>query len=528
MYLCNSLALAESKRVFFNGNPGTTLQIMGAAILKISHALCSSGKESLESAVLGNPEFYLNAINMALVSLNILMLFIIGMVAFSLTGNIWLSLLLQFSPFLSTTIIIQGFPRVSVEPLLLFAGLLFVLILVKIIFCKNLSKSVHWYILAFAFVSGFGIATKITFFPLLLIPLFALPKLRNKIWFLILTALSVALWIWPVISQYKYIIFWYYHLFTHVDVLGTGKPGIIDTGIYWGNFKNQFFSNLSSFLIWFFVVGFMAVFMRHSKNEDGIDSIRNNAWQDISIRILVAILIAQLFAVLIVSKHNFNHYLLPVISLSGFLLFLVFVNLQKFNNFHNRFDIRKMVFILGIILLFSCVCGIIGIRMIYMQKMQIKEETLAVYQEVESKYKNYFKIISYFPIDSSSPVCALAFGNFYTKGLFSETLNSIYGEKHFYSVLSGEFHGYDNVFYIEDVIFSGCDKIIFYGPPISVSNKVQIEYSTGSTLYLKDIYGGQYKTIYVLEGIKTDRSRRNPPISPSPHFDFFRNILQFP
>ncbi|MGD0280143.1 MAG: hypothetical protein ABSC11_12655 [Smithella sp.] len=101
LYLVSSLAMAESKQVFFTDHPGTTLQILGAATLTITHALDFSEKDSLEFAVLKNPEFYLKVINIVLVSLNVLILFVIGLVTFSLTKNIGLSLLLQYSPFLS-------------------------------------------------------------------------------------------------------------------------------------------------------------------------------------------------------------------------------------------------------------------------------------------------------------------------------------------------------------------------------------------------------------------------------------------
>lgn len=152
LYLLNSLALTESKQAGTTGNPGTTLQILGAATLKISHALDFSEKDSLEFAVLKNPEFYLTVINIVLVTFNTLLLFILGLVTFNLTKNIWLSLLLQSSPFISNAILTDGLPRISPEPLLLFTGLLFALILLKMAYDNNLSKSSHWYMIILALV----------------------------------------------------------------------------------------------------------------------------------------------------------------------------------------------------------------------------------------------------------------------------------------------------------------------------------------------------------------------------------------
>jgi len=75
--------MAESKQVFYTDHPGTTLQILGSAVLKIAHALDLSAKDSLSFAVLRNPEFYLTVINGVLISLNAILLFMIGRVTFN-------------------------------------------------------------------------------------------------------------------------------------------------------------------------------------------------------------------------------------------------------------------------------------------------------------------------------------------------------------------------------------------------------------------------------------------------------------
>jgi len=340
-YLLNSLNLAESKEVGHTDHPGTTLQLLGAATLRVSHAVDFSEKENLEVAVLTNPEYYLTVLNVVMITLNVLLLIIIGMVTFTLTQNVWLSILLQFSPFLSTTVLVQGLANVSCEPLLLFACSLLLLILVKMVVGESLTKSAHWYMIALALVSGFGMATKVTFVPLLIIPLFVLPTLRNKIGFVFLTGLSVILWTWPIISQYKRIYHWFYSILTHTGHFGAGNVGIIDPGLYFQNLQNLFFGNPLFFLIWFFAAGFILIFSWSS-------ATRKRVWQDTSFRALVAVVVAQLFAVLMVAKHSADHYLVPALSLSGFMLFLMFVYLQRLNYF-SRFNTQKVAFFIGII-----------------------------------------------------------------------------------------------------------------------------------------------------------------------------------
>jgi len=490
LYLFNSLALAESKQTGTTGNPGTTLQMLGAATMKISHAVDFSEKDSLESSVLKNPEFHLNVINIVLVTLNVLLLFIIGLVTFNLTKNIWLSLLLQFSPFLSKITLSWGLSRVSPEPLLLFSGLLFVLILMKMVFSKNLAESAHWYMTVLALVSGFGIATKLTFTPLLIIPLFVLPKLRNKIGFLVLTGMSFILWTWPIISQYKILFNWYYRILTHTGLYGLGNSGIIDIGIYLRNLQNLLLGNPLFFLIWFFAAGFI---IRFSWSAEA----RKKSWSDTSFRILSALAVAQLCAVLIIAKHSAEQYLLPVLSLSGFILFLMFVCLQRLEYFR-RFKIRQGV-LFGVFFFFISLWMIIDINNVFVQKTRIKEETLKIYQTLESKYKNYIKI---FVLRASSPIGALAFGNFFINdGLYSESLQKIYGEANFLNVFNGKFHTWTRGFAIEDIILKGDgNKIIISAPPLSDADG-KIICQTGSVLHLRDVFDGKFETIYALDGI---------------------------
>jgi len=161
IYLIKFLAMTESKETLTTGHPGTTLQIVGAVTIKIAHALNFSEKDSLEFAVLKNPEYYLTIINAVLVILNTLMLFIVGLVTYKLTKNIWPSLLLQFSPFFSNTTLCKGLISVSPEALFLFSSMLFVMILVKMIFSNNLAKAMPWYIIALSMICGFGMASKL-------------------------------------------------------------------------------------------------------------------------------------------------------------------------------------------------------------------------------------------------------------------------------------------------------------------------------------------------------------------------------
>lgn len=538
--LINSLALAESKETSINVHPGTTLHILGAATLKISHALAFSEKESLEISVLKNPEFYLTAINIVLITFNAILLFIIGLTALKLAKNIWLSLLLQFSPFFFNVTFTQGLSRVSPEPLLLFASLLFLLILMKMVFKEKLYESAHWYMIVLALVSGFGMATKVTFAPLLIIPFFVLPKFRNKICFLFLTSLSFILWTWPVLSQYNILFNWYYRILTHTGYYGLGSMGIINTETYFRNMIYMFLVDPLFFLIWIFSAGFILVFgwLRWDR------ATKKSVWQDTSFKILAALVVAQLCSILITAKHPPIRNLLPFINLAGFTLFLIFVYLQRMD-YLNHLNIKKVIIVVSLFFILSSAWRIVEIKNVLLQNFQIKQESLDLYSRLENEYKNCLKIYYFHPLlFSSSPVSALAFGNFFiTKGLYSETLQKIYGEAYFYSLWSGNFTTWTKGLSIEDIIAKAPgNKVIIYGPPNS--NKIKIcmtdsnLYSrmrgwsiedvsvnghgdkilcrTSSFLNLKDVFNGTYATIYIIEGITTSAGK----FQPLNHFSF--------
>lgn len=523
LYIISSLALADGKKMGTTGNPGTTLQILGATVLKITHALDFTEKDTLEFAVLKNPEFYLTIINIILITLNVVMLFVIGGVTWLLTKNIWLGLLLQLSPFLSNIVLTQGLSRVSPEPLLLFTTLLFVLILVKIVLDKNFFNKAHWYMIALAVVSGFGLATKLTFGPLLIIPFFVLPRLRNKIGFLLLTGVSFVFFTWPLISQYELLFDWYYRIITHTGYYGEGYPGFADTRTYVYNLQTLLFKHPLLLMIWALTFCF---FLRLIILFSGAKEGAKNIWHNISYRILFLVLVAQMIVFLAVAKSNHERYLVPIMSLSGFMLFLLFMNLKQHDK--KRFLQTKTAFlVIAIFFMAGCMWRTYDIKNVIMLNLFIKKDALWVWHKAESEYKN--RLIVYRFYFSSSPINALALGNYFiNEGLYSESLQKIYGESYFYG-LNGKFHTWTKVFSIEDLILKDNDHKIVFLFPTEFGNILKC--STGSVLHLRDVLGGAYQTIYSPEGIllsNEKKIRSTNSNSFTPPFNFYGSVFQYP
>lgn len=515
IYLISSLALAESKPVFYTDHPGTTVQILGAATLKIAHALDVSDKDSLEFAVLKNPEFYLTVVNIVLISLNALILFIVGLTAYRLTKNIGLGLLLQFSPFFSSIPLRWGLNQVSCEPLLLFTTMLFMLVLVRMIFHDNLQKDAYWYAGILAIISGFGMATKVTFAPLLMIPLIVLPKLQHKAGYLMITGFSAMVWTLPITSQYERIFKRLYLILTHTRWYGYGTYGI-DAASMQNNLQNMLTGLLyDPFTLLFFLTAVLTIII-----VAGSSAARKMAWREPSFNVLFAVIVAALLSSFMVIKQSAERYALPVSCLIGFLLFLQVIYFQRRNDLRHL-SAKKLTVM---IMIFLVLCGawrVHEMKGFIEERLLIKNESLAFYRDTEKKYDSYLKIfIHVIPRSiAPSPIAALSYGNNmasheyfhiseisegrFSKGLYSETLYKIYGEAYFYNLCSGEFYTWIKSFFIEDVIVRGkMNKIVFYIPPGFVKKEdIFLPCRTGSVLHLKDVSRGVYDNIYLLDGI---------------------------
>ncbi len=178
-YLANSLALSAWLPVGHGDHPGSTLQWLGSPVLTLTHWI--TGQGSLVSDVLTRSEFYLHVLHGLLVLLLCGALWMFGWMATQSGGSLWIGSASQ-AVILFGMAARSALPRMSPEPLLLtlvlcFAGL--------VLYHQRLGaqpdgKGPDW---QYGFVSGLGVALKLTFLPLLVIPLILLRGLRQRLVF---------------------------------------------------------------------------------------------------------------------------------------------------------------------------------------------------------------------------------------------------------------------------------------------------------------------------------------------------------
>ncbi|MFQ5964302.1 MAG: hypothetical protein ACE5KZ_08470 [Candidatus Scalinduaceae bacterium] len=446
-YLLNSLTMAQFDRVWLVHHPGTTVEILGAITIKIVHFFC--GENDLVHDVSTNPELYLATIYYVLVGLNVLVLLAIGLFAYVITRNIWLSFLIQLTPFLSKTYLVL-LCRVSADPLLLPVILLFVAIII-LTFKLKIEEHLKLYTFLFALITGLGLATKVTFIPLVAIPILILPKFRWKGYYFFGAVISFVLFTLPIITEYPRMINYFLTRFVQQG-LGPGKKSFIDTIL------------LEPFLLIIILISIFVISI-------SVPNFRQYSRKNFTFKLLLAVTISQIFSLIMVMKHpqgafsGSARYLISALGLSGITLVLIF-NQVKQMNIGKKFVARGLPYFVIVSLLIFVYFRVTDAQVKYKYIKINKDRTLAISQKVEKDYKECAKIYNYF---SSSIPQALFLGNQWASygppWKYSKELKKIYSNDkiYFYKIFDHRYFDWSSVIKFEK-IQSNHKCIIFISP----------------------------------------------------------------
>ena len=504
-YLLDSLNLAQMKAVGLVAHPGTTVQVIGALVLRTTHLFKSSSKDDLQADVLRNPEYYLAIINKVFLSLNTLALFILGIATFWLTRDLLLCIVVQssiFSPHILEGFL-QGLNSIRPETLLILSSLLFLIMLI-LFYNKDTEKSNYNFInaiflkkssqasvftICFSLVSGFGMATKVTFIPILVIPLIILPTYRLKIKYILGTVFSFIFFTLPISKEYDQFFSWLFTVATHSDVHGMGPKKIIEPSIYLTNVKfillyNRFFSIILFSSICILLIGFT------------VPRFRKVSKGNMTFRLLSGVSLCQLIGVMITARHYRgafdNYYLISILCFSSFMLMLIFdcirqliddfriersgaLTMRKRRNAILRLSSKWLFYLIIISCLFySRKNEVIGF---YKWRSRLTNHILAVTNKVENEYEDYAKI---YYLGSSAPAIALAHGDSTSRRANSQFLQKLYPNVYFYDYYTGKYSYWSkekentiievpltisrNEVSIEEILTKYDKKIIFQGP----------------------------------------------------------------
>lgn len=482
-YLLNSLNLAQGHGIGHYDHPGTPAQIIGAIVIRLTYFIKTFNFAGLEENVIAQPEFYLQTISWVLVTTNALLVFLIGLTSWRLTGNFWQSILLQSAPFFSTIVLNNSLTKVSAEPLLLTATLFFIWLSLFLIKSKD-SPNKHRFGVGYGLIAGLGLATKINFLPLTVAPLFILAGLKTKVIYIMATVLAFIFFTLPIVPIYPAFFSWTYRIYRHAGIHGTGEVSIFNASQFLANL-NRLADDFQTILIILAMVVAFIIYLASSPASRPLLRTRDS-------RLVIGILAAQLVGVMIVGKHPGNHYLIPAIILIGLL---VFTTLRLINQTNHQLTLWPLVIKLSLVIL---VVQLYSQTLTTLQGLtkDLTTETKnlsRIYDKTLAEFNDYAKIY-YFR--ASAPASALKFGDDLALGLHAPVLKKIYPDVFYYNIWEKQLYSWNDPIKISDILTKFDQKIVLIGT--SFTKHYQSEPQYKPNLSLVDILDGDPETIYQL------------------------------
>lgn len=444
VYLINSLNVADLVSPAHVDHPGTPLQITGALAIKAFYFF-NGRSETLTEDVIKFPENYLNFILNIFLIINVAAIFYSGLIIHRSTESILSAVIIQLSPFLSLSISYSFF-TVSAEIFLIPVSMMLIAYSVKYIFDTKENDNLK-YLFIFSILCGIGLAIKINFFPLILIPLILLKGYLKKIFFLLLTLLSFSISTFPALSKSGYFFKWASNLIIHDGIYGSGKAGVIDTGI----FKENLFQIFSTEIIFsiFYLIMFITVILYIIRRSKPTEDIRLQN----QFKLLTAIFLTITLQIFVVAKHYNNRYMLPglILAMTGFYL-TILINSKIFPNLLKSFKLKYVYLIIitliSVLIVKDTFENYIGLKM-------ISDDSRKLENSLNDKLKSGVVINSF---GCSSREYALAFSTKYAgrnSDKYKKIIEDLYPRNLYFENWSKNIYSLSNENIIGNMINSG-------------------------------------------------------------------------
>jgi hypothetical protein len=484
-YLLNGINIATFHSVGHTDNPGTPAQIYNAVVLRIAHFLKFSEKNDLESDVIQNPDAYVELERKVSIVLNSVMLLLLGFTSLLILRNFWFSLILQATPFISSNLLEIAFTKVSPEPLLIFTIMILLLAIFK--YYTDYDKETNRYPWVFGLLSGFGLATKATFLPLAVLPFLLLKERKAKLSYLIFIVPSFIIFTSPAIPEYPHMAKWFLGLSTHTGTYGQGGTGIIDFSTFFSNIPAIVSNNPALAISVLIALLFISALFILGK-------VRNFSHSP-AFKFLTSIAAVQLIGVLMVAKHyHANHYLIPIISLTGALWIFGVLCLKELNWIKPA---TIHTYIPPVILFMFLFAGISNRNYLMAANhgyIITNQEYDQVKKRLETEFSDYVKVY-YYPV-SINPYSALRWGSVYSKQLHLETIRNFYPGGLFYDTRINRFQFWEATIPAEDLVEDYGGKILLVGGPMNNDEK---ELVLKGGLAIRELYLGRTQSIYEID-----------------------------
>jgi len=479
IHLFSGLNLAQGIVEIGNlDNPGTPLQVIEAVVIKLTHYF--SGEKPLPEDVLANPEKYLRVVNHTLLLISTILIFFLGFVSYKQFSNLWISFLFQLSPF-STWTIFTSFLLVSPEHVLIIASLFLLLVLVP--FLEEKQATLKKIVLLSA-ITGFGVATKLTFIPILIIPFFLISGIKQKFMFSFLSIFFFFLFISPALPHFDYFISWIEGLIFKQGHYGSGEEGILNTHSFLTNLKNKFlYEKTLTFSVAF---GFASwIFLK-------INKINNK-----QTTFIIASVLALLIQVFISSKDIHLRYLVSGLMFSLPIVLVSFIALLDIK--FKWFEITKFYPFLILFVLFIFF-KLDDVLILSKSHENSSYEKLTNFLEKEYPKDETIYLLGY---RCTSQAYALHYGSLHAgnqRNNYWKILNKLYPNTYLYPWYERQnaCTWTDTLSFSE--IFEKQKTIVFFGNHLMGSKPAFFNYSKGDTLGIiyKQVFESEDQQVFLI------------------------------
>jgi hypothetical protein len=466
-YLLNGINIGMLKPVGHTDNPGTTVQIYSAVVLRCAYLIQPDKSEGFQKYILRNADRHIELERKVLIVINGIVMMLLGIISLILLRNIWLSLLLQIMPFTSANLTEHVFTKVSPEPVLLIVTAALVLLIFRYYF--SLNRDEKKYAVLFALVAGFGLATKATFLPMILITLLLLNSWKLRKRFLLFLGLFFIAFTLPAVPQYPHMAKWFLLLTAHTGTYGEGGLGIFNIAQYLNNLVEICLIN--PILPLTLLVSVLIISIKLIKSSFKQEFKSNNTF-----RIVSALAMAQLAGILMVAKHyHANHYLVPELCMvaANWIFILIYLKEKLPGNYR-----KVMVFVPVLLLLIAS--ALVVMNRTYLQEANLgyirsNQDYNKMTQLLENEFKGY--TCAYYYPTSINPYSALRWGNVYSRFQHTEAIKEIYPDGYFFDVRTHQFSLWEIPVATSTMYDISNKKLLIIGGPFEDSERIKIEQS---------------------------------------------------
>ena len=499
-YLLSAIDLSRLGKSRMVMHPGTPVQWLSHLLMKARYWLCASKADDFATSVLKNSGAYLNLLHHAFSLMNIALLWLFGFLAYQITRRMGFALLFQSLPFLFAPIAISGFRKVSSDIILVSASLLLAGMLLKTVHAQQAhgpsSKRLALAIV-FGLVVGFGMATKITFSIMAIIPLVVIPSLLGKAAFILMTSAVFWLLTLPISPAIHFFNSFLLKIMTHRGIYGHGPVSLFNLRDFFTNMFSLCRENFTFILFILFSVAIIGFSITASASRERKIQI----WKEPHFRALAAVTLVQVVGVLMVARHFKSKYLIPAFALTAAGIYLLNRHMEWLK--HQQLALgtlwKKAILwrakLLGTFIVLSLLNSALSIGVYHRQRLERRSEARMIEKKLQGEFRGFAVVYFY---NAASLVYGLAFGNEWTP-LYARPLERLFGEQYFYNPGNGAIHGWSrkNRITLETLKEKTDNRIVFYGMPFPVlSAKTN---GRVPDLPLRDVAGGKGITLYQLD-----------------------------